>query len=164
MPRSDSVKRSAVSGESAAPQAAGGPRRRALALLIVLPILAMAIATVAMQLAGIVGWDAAAHLYKTTLMREGQSIFWDNNWYGGAYQVISYGFVFYWLAKFVDYTALVIVSAGVIPVLFHIYMRRLYGVTGYLPAAALTVALIIYLANGQDPFLFSLALMMGGSS
>jgi hypothetical protein len=163
MPRTHTAKPSAVSGEGAAPRAAvGGPRRRALALLIGLPILAMALATVVMQLTGVVGWDAAAHLYKTTLMREGQSIFWDNNWYGGAYQVISYGFVFYWLAKFVDYSALVIVSAGVIPVLFHLYMRRLYGVTSYLPTAALTVALIIYLANGQDPFLFSLALMMGG--
>ena len=157
------TKAPAAPGRGAASRAATSrPRRRALVLLLVVPIVLIALATVIMRLTGIVGWDAAAHLYKTTLVREGESVFWDNNWYGGAYQIVSYGFVFYWVAKFVNYTVLVVASAGAIPILFHLYMRRLYGVTSYLPAAVLTAVLIIYLSNGQDPFLFALALTMGG--
>jgi hypothetical protein len=148
--------------EGAPPAAAGRLSRRALVLLFVLPLALVALVTVIMRLGGIVGWDAAAHLYKIALLNEGQQVFWDNNWYGGAYQIVSYGFIFYWLAQFVSYSVIVIVSAGALPVLFYLYMRRVYRVTHFLPAIVLAIVLAIYLANGQDPFLFGLALMMGG--
>ena len=119
-------------------------------------------AALVMRLAGFNGWDTPAHLYKIAALRQGGSLLWDNEWYGGAYQMVSYGFVFYWLAQFIDYSVLVVASAAVLPILFYAYMRRIYGVTGVLPAAALAVVLAVYLANGQDPFLFALALTMGG--
>ena len=115
-----------------------------------------------MRLAGFTGWDTPAHLYKIATLRQGGALLWDNEWYGGAYQMVSYGFVFYWLAQFINYSVLVVASAAVLPILFYVYMRRIYGVTGVLPAAALAVVLAVYLANGQDPFLFALALTMGG--
>ena len=147
---------------AARPAAAGRLSRRALVLLFLLPLALVALVTVIMRLRGIVGWDAAAHLYKIALLNEGKAVFWDNNWYGGAYQIVSYGFIFYWLAQFVSYSVIVTVSAGALPVLFYLYMRRVYGVTRFLPAIVLAIVLAIYLANGQDPFLFGLALMMGG--
>ena len=35
------------------------------------------------------------------LLRDGQSVFWDNYWYGGGYGALTYGFVYYWLAAVV---------------------------------------------------------------
>ena len=136
-------------------------RRLGLVWLILLPILGLAAATLAMQALGIVSWDAPAHLYKVALLRQYKAVFWDNDWYGGAYQIVSYGFVFYWLAQFVSYNVLVVVSTGALPVLYYLYMRRAYGSTSYWPAIALAAVLVIYLSNGQDPFLFALSFTFG---
>jgi hypothetical protein len=129
---------------------------------VVLPVAGITGLTLLLQALGIVGWDAAAHLYKITLLRDHQSIFWDNNWYGGAYPIISYGVVFYYLAQYVSYTLLVGVSTGLLPVFFYLYCRRVYGVQSYLPSVALAVVLALYLANGQDPFLFAMSVVMLG--
>jgi hypothetical protein len=131
-----------------------------LLALIVLPGIAFAVISFVMNQLGIVAWDTPAHLYKIAILQEQKAIFWDNNWYGGAYDIIGYGLVFYLVAQFVDYTALVVISAGVLPVLFYLYMRRSYGDTSYWPAVSLVLVLAVYLANGQDPFLFAMALMM----
>jgi len=133
-----------------------------LLVLLLAPLAVVAGVTLLMQVLGVVSWDAPAHLYKTTLVRNGGAMLWDNLWYGGAYQVVTYGFVFYWLAKFVNYTVLVVVSAGALPVLFYLYMRRVYAVSSYLPSLVLAGVLVIYLSNGQDPFLFALMLTVGG--
>jgi hypothetical protein len=137
-------------------------RRRGLVWLVVLPVVGITGLTLLLQAFGIVGWDAAAHLYKIALMRDHQSIFWDNNWYGGAYPIISYGVVFYYLAQYVSYTLLVGVSTGLLPLFFYLYCRRVYGVQSYVPAVVLAVVLAIYLANGQDPFLFAMSFVMLG--
>ena len=139
-----------------------GLRRGELLLLAAVPLAAVAAVAVGMHLAGMVGGDTAAHAYKTALMRQHQSIVWDDYWYGGSYGIITYGPVYYWLAQYVPGTVIAVVSAGLLPLLFYLYMRRVYGVTGYLPAAALTVVLAAYLENGQDPFLLALALTMLG--
>ncbi len=135
--------------------------RRRVLWLIVGSVAVIGAAAAAMRLTGFAGWDTPAHLYKIAVLRQG-SFLWDNEWYGGAYQMVSYGFVFYWLAQFVNYSVLVVASAAAMPVLFYVYMRRIYDVTGVLPAAALAGVLAVYLANGQDPFLFALALTMAG--
>lgn len=137
-------------------------RRLSLVWLILLPIALLAIVTLGMQLLGIVGWDAPAHVYKIALLREHQSIFWDNNWYGGAYQIISYGFIFYYLAQYVSYHAIVVVSTGLLPLFFYLYSRKIYGVTSYWPAIVLAIVLAVYLSNGQDPFLFAMSFMFLG--
>ncbi|HJW76235.1 MAG TPA: hypothetical protein VJ787_11315, partial [Thermoleophilia bacterium] len=115
-----------------------------------------------LQATGVVGWDAAAHLYKIALLRDHRSIIWDNSWYGGAYSIISYGVVFYYLAQFVSYTLLVGVSTGLLPLFFYLYFRRVYGVESYVPSIVLAVVLALYLANGQDPFLFAMSFVMLG--
>lgn len=133
-----------------------------LLLLFVLPTVGYALITAVMQLTGITGWDAPAHLYKMALVEESRGIFWDNNWYGGAYDLLSYGFIFYFAARLVGYSALVVLSAGSLPLLFYLYMRRVYGRASFVSAIGLAVVLAAYLANGQDPFLFAMALMLGG--
>jgi hypothetical protein len=130
--------------------------------LIVLPLLALTGMTLLMQALGIVSWDAPAHLYKVALERQYKTVFWDNNWYGGAYQIISYGFVFYWLARFISYDVLVVVSTGLMPLFYYLYMRKVYGTTSYWPTIALAVVLLAYMSNGQDPFLFAMSLMLMG--
>jgi len=146
----------------AAPRAARRPPTvRRVVLLVVGSLAVVAAATLVMRLIGFDGWDAPAHLYKIAALQRG-SLLWDNEWYGGAYQLVSYGFVFYWLAQFVNYTVLVVASAAALPILFYVYMRRVYAVTDILPSAVLAGVLAVYLANGQDPFLFALALTFGG--
>ena len=125
------------------------------------PVLLAAVA-LAMHLAGLSGVDAAAHAYKIDQLRHGLgAIFWDSSWYGGAYSVIDYGPLYYLCALVVPGIVVVVLAAGSLPLLTHLYLRRTYGVAGYLPALVLTVVLCLYLSNGQDPFLFGLALMMG---
>jgi hypothetical protein len=137
------------------------PTVRRVVLLVVGSLAVVAAASLVMHLMGFDGWDAPAHLYKIAALHRG-SLLWDNEWYGGAYQLVSYGFVFYWLAQFINYTVLVVASAAVLPILFYVYMRRVYEVTDILPSAALAGVLAVYLANGQDPFLLALALTVGG--
>jgi len=133
-----------------------------LLLLFVVPAASYALITLAMQWLGITGWDTPAHLYKMALVGKLSTFFWDNNWYGGAYDLISYGFTFYFAAKVIGYEALVVLSAGCLPLLYFLYMRRIYGRCSYVSAIGLAVVLAAYLANGQDPFLFAMALMLGG--
>jgi len=149
------------------PQSAASLRRwwspdKRLVALFVVPMLFYALITVLMQILGISGWDAPAHLYKMALLEQDKGFFWDNNWYGGAYDLLSYGFIFYFAARIVGYSALVILSAGSLPILFYLYMRRTYGRVSYVSAIGLAIVLAAYLANGQDPFLFAMALMLGG--
>jgi hypothetical protein len=138
--------------------------RRVAALLALglLPPLLLTAVAVAMHATGLSGVDAAAHAYKIDQLRQGLgAIFWDSFWYGGTYSAIDYGPIYYLCALVVPGIVLVVLAAGSLPLLTYLYLRRTYGVISYLPPAALTVVLCLYLSNGQDPFLFGLALMMG---
>jgi hypothetical protein len=135
---------------------------RPLLALAVAPVVAVAAALAVMHLVGLPGVDIAAHTYKTGLVAQGQSLVWDDLWYGGSYGVVSYGVVFYLLARLVGATTIVVLSAGLLPLLFHLYVRRAWRATSLLPAVALAVVVVIYLLNGQDPFLLAMALTMAG--
>ena len=152
----------AVIGRKRRRTAASAAVRRRVLWLVAGTAVVVGATMLIMQAAGFIGWDAPAHLYKIALLRQGGSILWDNSWYGGAYQLVNYGFVFYWLAQFIDLDVIVVVSAAVLPALFFLYMRRVYRVTSALPSVVLAGVLAVYLANGQDPFLFALALTFGG--
>jgi len=132
-----------------------------LALALV-PLGAVALALVALHAAGLTGVDSAAHAYKTGLVAHGQGLVWDDLWYGGSYGVLAYGAGYYLLAALVGGAPLVVLSAGLLPLLFDLYVRRAWGVTSHWPAVALAGVLVVYLANGQDPFLLAMALTMAG--
>lgn len=115
-----------------------------------------------MYRAGVPGWDDAAHAYKVFLLRSGQSVFWDDFWYGGSYGAIGYGFVFYWLAEFVPAKVIAVLSVGALPPLYYLYQRDMWGIDDVWPAWTFAGVMSVYLAHGQDPFVFALALTVGG--
>ena len=136
--------------------------RRGLLALWLGSTAAVTVVAVLMYRGGLPGWDDAAHTYKVFLLRRGESMFWDDLWYGGGYGVASYGFVFYLLALYVPAKLIVIVAAGALPVLFYIYQRSMWGIDDIWPAWAFAGIMSVYLAHGQDPFVLGLALTVGG--
>ena len=138
------------------------PRRDSLVWLVVVPLVALTAATLALWLLGVPGGDDPAHLYKVALLRGGESALWDNLWYAGSYGAVTYGILFYWLARWVPIGVLVVLGAGLLPLLFHLYLRRRWGIAGRGPAWVLAGVLVVYLAMGQSPFLVALCLVMGG--
>ena len=123
---------------------------------------ALTAASLAMWLLGVPGGDDPAHLYKVALLRDGESALWDNLWYAGSYGAVTYGILFYWLARWVPLGVLVVLGAGLLPLLFHLYLRRCWEIAGRMPAWVLAGVLVAYLAMGQSPFLVALCLVMGG--
>jgi len=136
--------------------------RRGLLALWLGGTAAVAVVALLMYRAGLPGWDDAAHAYKVFLLRRGESVFWDNFWYGGGYGAANYGFVYYLLALFVPARPIVIACAGVLPVFYYIYQRDMWGIDDIWPAWAFAGIMSVYLAHGQDPFVLGLALTMGG--
>lgn len=138
------------------------PARDSVVWLTVAPMAALALAALAMHLAGVSGGDDPAHLYKIALLRDGQSVIWDNYWYGGSYGALTYGLVYYWLAQFVPGAAITVVAGGSLPVLFHLYLRDGWGIASRAPAWTLAAVMVVYLAWGQSPFLLAMSLTMAG--
>ena len=138
------------------------PARDSIVWLTLVPIAALALASLAMYLLGISGGDDPAHLYKIALLRDGQSVIWDNYWYGGSYGALTYGLVYYWLAQFVPGVLITVVAGGSLPVLFHLYLRDGWGVRSRAPAWTLAAVMVVYLAWGQSPFLLAMSLTMAG--
>jgi hypothetical protein len=136
--------------------------RRGLVALWIASTAAIATVALLMHWAALPGWDDAAHVYKVYLLRSGQSVFWDNDWYGGGYGAITYGVLFYWLAQFVPAKLIVVVAGGFVPLFYYLYQRDMWKIADPLPAWLLGGIMAIYLAHGQDPFVLSLALTLGG--
>ena len=136
--------------------------RRGLVALWVSATAAAALVALLMHRGGVPGWDDAAHAYKVFLLRTGQSVFWDDYWYGGGYGAINYGFVFYWLAQYIPAKVLTVVAAGALPPLYYLYQRDMWHIDDVWPAWAFAGVVSVYLAHGQDPFLLALALTVGG--
>ena len=136
--------------------------RRGLLALWLGSTVAVAVVAFLMYRGGLPGWDDAAHAYKVFLLRRGESMFWDNYWYGGGYGAANYGFVYYLLALYVPSRLIVIAAAGALPVLYYIYQRDMWGIDDIWPAWAFAGIMSVYLAHGQDPFVLGLALTMGG--
>jgi len=136
--------------------------RRGLLALWLGSTLVVAVVAFLMYRGGLPGWDDAAHVYKVFLLRHGESVFWDDFWYGGGYGAVNYGFIFYVLALYVPAKLIVIVSAGALPVLFYIYQRDMWGIDDIWPAWLFAATMSAYLAHGQDPFVLALALSVGG--
>ncbi len=138
------------------------PRRGSLVWLAVVPVAALAAALLTMHLAGVSGGDDPAHLYKIALLKHGQSVLWDNYWYGGSYGAITYGLVYYWLAQFIPGAVITVLSGGLLPLFFYLYLKDAWGVRDSGAAWALAAVMVVYLAWGQSPFLLAMCLTMGG--
>src|SRR5687767_9898298 len=63
------------------------------------------------------GGDAAAHLYRTELLRDGVAL-WDNLWFAGHYPLVSYSLLYYPLSALLGNVPLVAAAAVVSAALF----------------------------------------------
>ena len=136
--------------------------RRGIIALWVTSTVATALVALLMRRAALPGWDDAAHVYKVFLLQHGQSVFWDDFWYGGGYGAVTYGFLFYLLALVVPAKVIVVAAAGLVPPLFYLYQRDMWKIDDPLPAWSFAAVMAAYLAHGQDPFVLALALTLGG--
>ncbi len=138
------------------------PPKDSLVWLTAVPVVLLAVGSLVLWLLRVPGGDDPAHAYKLLLLHDGASAVWDNYWYGGSTGAVTYGIVYYWVARWVPGVVIVALSGGLLPVLFHLYMRRVWAVTSPAPAWLLAGVLVVYLAMGQSPFLMALCLVMAG--
>lgn len=138
------------------------PAHNRLFWLTVLPPVALGLTGLALWALHIPGGDEAAHAYKTALAGRHVGFVWDDFWYGGSYSMITYGFVYYWLAQYLGGRVVVALAAGLLPLLFHLYFRRAFGLRSQRPAWALAAILVLYIVTWQNPYLLALALVFAG--
>jgi hypothetical protein len=96
-------------------------RREVLGAAILGALAAAAVATLAPP-----GGDAAAHLYRTLLVRDGVHV-WDNLWYGGQYPLASYSLLYYLPASVVGNVLLVAAAIVASAALFAAIAVREWG-------------------------------------
>ncbi|MGD0167742.1 MAG: hypothetical protein ABSC51_10740 [Gaiellaceae bacterium] len=123
----------------------GGAKPRATTNRRVLLICTGIAALVALLLLGVVpvGGDAAAHLYRTLLVRHGVLV-WDNLWFAGQYPLVSYSLFYYLFAAVLGNSLLGAVGVVLSAVLFASIVLREWGSIARWPSYAFAV-----LAGGQ---------------
>jgi len=132
---------------------------RAVARTRVEPIVAAALAAVASAAVAILappGGDAAAHLYRTELLREGVAL-WDNNWFGGQYPLASYSLLYYLPAALVGNVPLVAGAAVVAAALFAAIATDEWGERARWPARVFGVLAAGPLYTGTYSYALGLA-------
>jgi len=117
-----------------------------------------ALVAAAVWLVGLFGGDAPAHLFQTWLFRHASFQLWNNDWYSGRYDFISYSLLYYPLAAVVGERALTVVAAFVLAGSFCAVVERQWGRTARAPAIAFAVlTTFATMAAGAFPFLVGAA-------
>ncbi len=109
---------------------------RAVALARVEPVVAgflAAASALAVAVLAPPGGDAAAHLYRTELLREGVAL-WDYLWFGGQYPLASYSLLYYFPAALLGNVPLVVAAAVVTAALFASIATAEWGERARWPA------------------------------
>jgi len=103
---------------------------------------------------GLLGGDAPAHLFQTWLFRHASFQLWNNDWYSGRYDFISYSLLYYPVASIVGERALTVVAASVMAASFSAIVEREWGRAARAPAIAFAVlTTFATMAAGAFPFL-----------
>jgi hypothetical protein len=105
------------------------------------------------------GGDAAAHLYRTLLVREGVYV-WDNLWFAGQYPLASYSLLYYLPAAIVGNVPLVFCSVLASAALFASVSIREWGNAALWPARAFSVLAAGPLFTGTYSYALGLAAML----
>jgi hypothetical protein len=105
------------------------------------------------------GGDAAAHLYRTLLVREGVYV-WDNLWFAGQYPLASYSLLYYLPAAIVGNVPLVFCSVLASAALFASISIREWGNAALWPARAFSVLAAGPLFTGTYSYALGLAAML----
>ena len=102
------------------------------------------------------GGDAAAHLYRTELVREGVLV-WDNLWFAGHYPLASYSVLYYLLAAAIGNTLLVAAGVVVSAALFAAITTDEHGDAARWPARAFAVLAATPLFTGTYSYALGIA-------
>jgi hypothetical protein len=105
------------------------------------------------------GGDAAAHLYRTLLVREGVYV-WDNLWFAGQYPLASYSLLYYLPAALVGNVPLVFCSVLISAALFASISIREWGDAALWPARAFSLLAAGPLFTGTYSYALGLAAML----
>jgi hypothetical protein len=105
------------------------------------------------------GGDAAAHLYRTLLVRHGVFV-WDNLWFAGQYPFFSYSLVYYLPAAVVGNGFLGVVAVVVAAVLFASILLRQWGSVGRWPARVFAVVAAGQLFTGAYPYALGFTMLL----
>jgi hypothetical protein len=105
------------------------------------------------------GGDAAAHLYRTLLVREGVYV-WDNLWFAGQYPLASYSLLYYLPAAIVGNVPLVFCSVLASAALFASISIREWGAAALWPARVFSVLAAGPLFTGTYSYALGLAAML----
>lgn len=104
--------------------------------------------------------DAAAHLYRTELVRDGVVV-WDGLWYGGHYPLASYSPLFYLPAALVGAEALALLAVVASAALFATLVVREWGEGARWPARAFAVLACAPIFTGTYAYAAGLAAALG---
>jgi hypothetical protein len=102
------------------------------------------------------GGDAAAHLYRTMLVRDGVHL-WDNLWFAGHYPLASYSVLYYLPSALVGNVPLVIAAVVVSAALFASLAAHEWGPAARWPARAFGVLVATPLFTGTYSYALGLA-------
>jgi hypothetical protein len=105
------------------------------------------------------GGDAAAHLYRTLLVREGVYV-WDNLWFAGQYPLASYSVLYYLPAALVGNVPLVFCAVLASAALFASISIREWGDAALWPARVFSVLAAGPLFTGTYSYALGLAAML----
>jgi hypothetical protein len=105
------------------------------------------------------GGDLAAHLYRTTLVREGVFV-WDNLWFSGQYPLADYSLLYYPLAALVGNAALGIAGVVASAAIFASIAQGEWRAPGRWPARAFAVLLAGQAFTAAYPYDLGLAMLL----
>ena len=109
------------------------------------------------------GVDRPAHLFQTWAFSHFGMQIWNNYWYAGRYQFVTYSLLFYPAAAVVGITPLSVCSAGILAGSFAALARGQWGRAAGTPALVFAIsATTVLMVFGTYPFLTGLALAAAG--
>jgi hypothetical protein len=106
------------------------------------------------------GGDAAAHLYRTELLRDGVAL-WDNLWFAGHYPLASYSPLYYLPSALVGNVPLVVAATVASAALFASLATRQWGAAARWPARCFGVLAAGPLFTGTYSYALGLAAALG---
>jgi hypothetical protein len=105
------------------------------------------------------GGDAAAHLYRTVLVRGG-SLVWDNLWFSGQYPLTSYSVLYYFVAGWIGNVPLGFAAVMLSAALFCGLLRREWGGAGRWPAWIFALVAAGQLFTGSYDYVVGFAVLL----
>ncbi len=134
---------------------AGLARREAVVASAIASSIALALAAL-----GPPAGDAAAHLYRTELVREGVLV-WDGFWYGGHYPLASYSVLFYLVAALVGPLVVALVAVVASAALFAGLVVHEWGAAGRWPSRTFAVLACAPIFTGTYAYAAGIAAALG---